>query len=258
MYQLSHNCIYGTDANPRMARTSKMNMIMHGDGHGGVHHHDGLLNVNGIFEERFDVILTNPPFGQNVDKNQIISEADKFTDEEMKKKYWDARHNCYAFILGEHGEVSRCTDDGEPSGTAGRPILEVLHGAGVHDILVIVTRYFGGTLLGTGGLVRAYSQAAQAGLAASTIIDKLMGYRLEICTDYNGIGKLQYIFGQMGLPLMDTVYAEDVVVTVAVPDSDKDSLINKVTEATAGQAQISGQEEHIYFGVRDGEVLLFD
>jgi N-6 DNA methylase len=87
MYQLSRNCIYGTDANPRMARTSKMNMIMHGDGHGGVHHHDGLLNVNGIFEERFDVILTNPPFGQNVDRNQLISEADRFTDEEMKRKY---------------------------------------------------------------------------------------------------------------------------------------------------------------------------
>ena len=87
MYQLSHNCIYGTDANPRMARTSKMNMIMHGDGHGGVHHHDGLLNVNGIFEERFDVILTNPPFGQNVDRNQLITEADRFTDDEMKRKY---------------------------------------------------------------------------------------------------------------------------------------------------------------------------
>lgn len=87
MYILSRNCIYGTDANPRMARTSKMNMIMHGDGHGGVHHHDGLLNVNGIFEERFDVILTNPPFGQNVDRNQLISEADKFTDEDMKNKY---------------------------------------------------------------------------------------------------------------------------------------------------------------------------
>lgn len=87
MHQLSHNCIYGTDANPRMARTSKMNMIMHGDGHGGVHHHDGLLNVNGIFEERFDVILTNPPFGQNVDRNQLISEADRFTDDKMKRKY---------------------------------------------------------------------------------------------------------------------------------------------------------------------------
>lgn len=87
MYALSHDCIYGTDANPRMARTSKMNMIMHGDGHGGVHHHDGLLNVNGIFEERFDVILTNPPFGARVDKSLKISEADRFTDEAMIKKY---------------------------------------------------------------------------------------------------------------------------------------------------------------------------
>ncbi len=87
MFNLSSNCIYGTDANPRMARTSKMNMIMHGDGHGGVHHHDGLLNVNGIFEERFDVILTNPPFGQNVDKKQLITDADKFNDEDLKKQY---------------------------------------------------------------------------------------------------------------------------------------------------------------------------
>lgn len=87
MYLLSHNCIYGTDANPRMARTSKMNMIMHGDGHGGVHHHDGLLNVNGIFEERFDIILTNPPFGSRVDKSLKITEADRFTDEKLIAKY---------------------------------------------------------------------------------------------------------------------------------------------------------------------------
>jgi len=87
LYSLSHNCIYGTDANPRMARTSKMNMIMHGDGHGGVHHHDGLLNVNGIFEERFDVILTNPPFGARIDKSIIISDVDKFTDQELIEKY---------------------------------------------------------------------------------------------------------------------------------------------------------------------------
>lgn len=87
MYRLSHDCIYGTDANPRMARTAKMNMIMHGDGHSGVHHHDGLLNVNGIFEERFDVILTNPPFGARIDKSQKITEADKFTDEILIAKY---------------------------------------------------------------------------------------------------------------------------------------------------------------------------
>lgn len=84
---LSFDCIYGTDANPRMARTAKMNMIMHGDGHGGVHHHDGLLNVNGIFEKRFDIILTNPPFGARVEKDLKISEADKFTDETKIKAY---------------------------------------------------------------------------------------------------------------------------------------------------------------------------
>ena len=104
MYQLSHNCIYGTDANPRMARTSKMNMIMHGDGHSGVHHHDGLLNINGIFEERFDVILTNPPFGQNVDRNQFISEADRFTDEAMKGKYKEKYGNSYDEALKQVDE----------------------------------------------------------------------------------------------------------------------------------------------------------
>ena len=95
MYKLSRNCIYGTDANPRMARTSKMNMIMHGDGHGGVHHHDGLLNVNGIFEERFDVILTNPPFGSRIDKSQKITEADRFTDETLIAKYREKYGEAY-------------------------------------------------------------------------------------------------------------------------------------------------------------------
>lgn len=99
MYNLSRNCIFGTDANPRMARTSKMNMIMHGDGHGGVHHHDGLLNVNGIFEERFDVILTNPPFGSRIDKSQKITEADRFTDEVMIAKYREKYGEAYDAAL---------------------------------------------------------------------------------------------------------------------------------------------------------------
>lgn len=97
--RLSYDCIYGTDANPRMARTSKMNMIMHGDGHGGVHHHDGLLNVNGIFEERFDIILTNPPFGARVDKSLKITEADKFTDDAKIKHYTERYGNDYIKAL---------------------------------------------------------------------------------------------------------------------------------------------------------------
>ena len=96
---LSFDCIYGTDANPRMARTAKMNMIMHGDGHGGVHHHDGLLNVNGIFDNRFDVILTNPPFGAHVDKDLKITEADKFTDEAKIKLYTKRYGDAYLDAL---------------------------------------------------------------------------------------------------------------------------------------------------------------
>ncbi|MFL0110601.1 N-6 DNA methylase [Tenacibaculum maritimum] len=96
---LSYDCIFGTDANPRMSRTAKMNMIMHGDGHGGVHHNDGLLNVNGIFENRFDVILTNPPFGARVEKSLKITEADKYTDEARIKKYKERYGNHYTKAL---------------------------------------------------------------------------------------------------------------------------------------------------------------
>ena len=136
--------------------------------------------------------------------------------EETKKKYWDARHNCYAFVLGAGGEISRCSDDGEPSGTAGRPILEVIMGKGLRNVLVIVTRYFGGTLLGTGGLVRAYSAAAQAGIDASQVITKEVGVRLTVDTDYNGVGKLQYVAAQQDVGILDTVYAEQVQMILLV------------------------------------------
>lgn len=178
--------------------------------------------------------------------------------EQTRKKYWDARHHCYAYILGEYGEITRCTDDGEPAGTAGRPILEVLQGEGLHNVLVIVTRYFGGTLLGTGGLVRAYSQAARAGLDASQILEKLRGYRLQIDTDYNGIGKLQYLTAKSNVSVMDTEYGEAVTMTLAVPVEEADGFIHQVTEATAGQARIGGQEELIHYAVADGTVILYE
>ena len=177
--------------------------------------------------------------------------------EQTRKKYWDARHNCYAYILGEYGEITRCTDDGEPAGTAGRPILEVLQGEGIHDVLLIVTRYFGGTLLGTGGLVRAYSQAAKAGLSASQVLEKVRGHQLTIHTDYNGIGKLQYITAQSGIPVMDTQYGESVTMVLAVPIEDSDKLVKQITEATAGQAQIEGLEEIVHYAVADGKVIMY-
>ena len=106
--------------------------------------------------------------------------------EQVKKKYWDARHHCWAYVISGDRVQERLSDDGEPSGTAGKPILEVIRGQQVGNLLVVVTRYFGGTLLGTGGLVRAYTEAAKQALAESVIITRITGYRLKIETDYTG------------------------------------------------------------------------
>ena len=118
--------------------------------------------------------------------------------EQIRKKYWDARHHCWAYVIGEERVTERCSDDGEPSGTAGKPILEVIRGAGLHNIFVVVTRYFGGTLLGTGGLVRAYTESAREGISHSQIITKIYGFKLNLTTDYTGLGKIQYLLGQRG------------------------------------------------------------
>ena len=158
--------------------------------------------------------------------------------EEIKKKNWDARHNCAAAVIGKNNEFTRCNDDGEPAGTAGKPMLEVLLGEGVHNVVVVVTRYFGGILLGTGGLVRAYQAAVKAGLEASTVVEKCEGVNLTLSTDYNGIGKIQYIIGNAGVHTLDTRYAENVEVDVVVPLEDEKSFVDKITEATAGRTQI--------------------
>lgn len=177
--------------------------------------------------------------------------------EEMKKRYWDARHNCSAYVLGERQEILRCSDDGEPSQTAGKPMMDVLTGAGLTNTAVVVTRYFGGTLLGTGGLVRAYSAAVQEGLKNSRIITKYQGMRLSIGTDYNGIGKLQYLFGQRQIPMMDAEYTDKVRFTVLVPTKMVPEITKAVTEATSGQAAIT-EEGSLYYAVVDGEYLCFD
>lgn len=175
---------------------------------------------------------------------------------EMKKKYWDARHNCSAFVLGERQEMTRCSDDGEPAQTAGRPMLDVLLREGITNVAVVVTRYFGGVLLGTGGLVRAYQAATQAGLVASKIIEKCQGTKLVIHTDYNGLGKLQYLFGQQKLAILNTEYAADVVMTVLVPSEQKDMIYKSVVEQTNGSAGLEWKESVIY-AVIDKEVVVF-
>ena len=177
--------------------------------------------------------------------------------ESMKKKYWNATHNCSAYVIGERFQLQRCSDDGEPGGTAGKPMLDVLLGEEIHDVVVVVTRYFGGTLLGTGGLVRAYSGATKAGLAASNIITKIHGRKLSIEADYTGLGKIQYILGQRGITTLDSVYTDKVQLDVLLPDDSIDFVIAEITEGTNGQANMDLLEE-CYFADVDGRLQIFE
>ena len=176
--------------------------------------------------------------------------------EEIRKKYWDARHHCFAYIIGDRGQTARCSDDGEPSGTAGRPMLDVLLGEKVCNIVVVVTRYFGGTLLGTGGLVRAYSKAVQEGLRNCKIIEKRQGYLLAIKTDYTGIGKIQYILGQRGIAITNSEYTDTVTVEALVPSEEKKDLTEEITEATNGRAKFL-KEDCVCYAFVDGEPMIF-
>lgn len=174
----------------------------------------------------------------------------------LKKKYWNATHNCWAYVVGERQELQRCSDDGEPQGTAGRPMLEVLLGEGIHNVVVVVTRYFGGTLLGTGGLVRAYSKSVQAGLSDSTVIEKQQGYLLRMDTDYNGIGKIQYLLGQRGLTITDSVYTERVQVETLVPEAMLEKLKEDITEGTSGRTAYT-ECRPVCFAMVDGRAEIF-
>ncbi|SCP99182.1 YigZ family protein [Anaerobium acetethylicum] len=183
-------------------------------------------------------------------------EAVAFIDA-MKKKYWNAAHNCSAFVIGKRQELQRCSDDGEPSGTAGRPMLDVLLGEGICNVVVVVTRYFGGTLLGTGGLVRAYQSAVKAGLEQSVIIEKKPGIKLGIRTDYNGLGKVQHILGERRIPITGSEYSDVVKLEAMVPADEKEKLKEDLTEATMGRAGLT-EGDQVFFALVDGEVLVFD
>ncbi len=166
--------------------------------------------------------------------------------ERTRKKHYDARHNCYAYIIGEKGELERASDDGEPQKTAGQPILSVLRGAELKNVCCVVTRYFGGTLLGTGGLVRAYTDSARSAVENAEIVTYKPGRILTIKTDYTGMGKIQYLLAQEDLTPADIAYAENVMISVCVPEKLLEMIQNKITEATAAKASIEVGELMLY------------
>ena len=202
-----------------------------------------------------EIVEKKSRFIAHIDPAHTEEEAQAFI-EKIKKQYWDARHNCWAYSIGEKQPALRCSDDGEPSGTAGKPILEVISGSGIHNIVVVVTRYFGGTLLGTGGLVRAYTDATRAGIENSDIVEKIPGRRVDIAMDYTDLGKLQYLLAQNEVLTEDTEYTDKVIIHALFPESDKEMLKKKITEATSGRVMTQEGEE-VYFGTVDGEVIVF-
>ena len=212
-----------------------------------------------------NIILKNGSGEIEEKKSRFICHIFKIKSEEeaeeyitaVKKKYWDARHNCYVYSVGMNREATRCSDDGEPSGTAGRPMLDVLLGAGIYNAAIVVTRYFGGVLLGTGGLVRAYSGAVQAGLAASTVIEKHHGISLQVTTDYTGIGKIQYIAGERSLPILESEYTDKVVLWLLVPDEQIEEVKKAIIEGTNGRAVLE-KDADLYFAKVNGEVKTFE
>ncbi|MEZ3434002.1 MAG: YigZ family protein [Lachnospiraceae bacterium] len=175
--------------------------------------------------------------------------------ESMRKKYWDARHNCFAYVIGERGELKRCSDDGEPGGTAGRPMLDVLLGEEIRNITVVVTRYFGGTLLGTGGLVRAYSSAVQSGLASSVIITRISGFKLYIGTDYTSLGKIQYTLAGKDIKILDSAYTDKVTLTALVPAGELEAVKAAVTEAANGRVSLT-EGGPVSFAMIDGAPVI--
>ena len=177
--------------------------------------------------------------------------------EEMKKKYWDARHNCYVYSVGKNREYTRCSDDGEPSGTAGRPMLDVILGEDIYNVAAVVTRYFGGILLGTGGLVRAYSAAVQEGLKESLIIEKFLCRRVRMSMDYTMLGKMQYLAAKLNLMILDTLYTEGVEMQLLVPDTQYAVFIKEVTEASNGK--VVPESEGLCYGADvEGKIEIFD
>ena len=192
-----------------------------------------------------EIVEKKSRFIAQVRKVESEEEAVAFV-EEVRKRYYDARHHCSAFVIGTRGELTRCSDEGEPSGTAGRPMLEVLLGSEIRGIAAVVTRYFGGTLLGTGGLVRAYTQALQEALKNCPTAIMKYGKRIQVDTDYNGVGKILYLMGQMGLSQESSEYTDKVCLTVLVPGEQAEYFCKQVTELTAGRSGLTVLEEVFY------------
>lgn len=209
-----------------------------------------MLNRYYTIEEKGEGLYTEK-------KSRFLGEAVHVESQEeaetyiagVRKHYYDARHHCFAYVAGEPGmpeETVRASDDGEPSGTAGKPILEVIQGQNLHNTLIVVTRYFGGTLLGTGGLVRSYTASAKDALAHAKMVERIRGVRLRIGCTYPAYGKFQYQFASKKIGLLNEQFGQDVTFEVLVPEEEADAIRKMVKETTDGRGKCEEVRHETY------------
>jgi len=174
--------------------------------------------------------------------------------EAIKKEHYNASHHCIAYRLRTEMVLERYSDDGEPSGTAGMPMLEVLRGHQLYNVMAVVIRYFGGTLLGTGGLARAYTESIQKAITEADIIEKKLVLKIAILVSYTVSGKVEYIIHQNNIEVDETIYGEQVTYRVYIPLKDQERIINEITDATSGLCSVetSGQ----YYIYKQGQVIV--
>lgn len=198
-------------------------------------------------------------------KSRFLSEAFHVCSEEevaeilekIRKEHYDASHHCYAYMIGEDGRMTRAADDGEPGGTAGMPILEVIRGEELRDTLIVVTRYFGGTLLGTGGLTRAYREAAKDAVRNSETSLLYKGIRSAFSVPYTEQGKIKYLFRENGWYILSTAYTAEVSFVVLVPEEDRGRAEALLKEKTGGKIGLSSSTICQYI-VADGRAIIFN
>ena len=198
------------------------------------------ITVKGYGES--EIIIQKSRFITYVNRAESEQEAQAFI-EEIKSKHRSANHNCSAYLIGEHDSIQKANDDGEPSGTAGVPMLEVLKKQGLKDTVVVVTRYFGGIKLGGGGLIRAYGKATTEGLQAAQIVERRLHHLMKVSVEYTWLGKVENEVRGSSYPLLRIDYADAVELFLYAPVSLEEKFIEWITEMTNGQAIIQQQAQ---------------
>lgn len=202
---------------------------------------------------RDEIIINKSKFIGTAKPVHTEQEAIEFI-ESIKKEYKDATHNVYAYVIGQNSNIQRFSDDGEPSGTAGMPVLNVINQENLKNVAVVVTRYFGGILLGAGGLVRAYTKGAKIGLESGVIVEKNLYYNVYFTIDYTLLGKVENELLKNNFIIKDKTYEENVGIKLLIKENEINIIKDLVSELTSGKRDIElGQAE--YVSIKDGNLV---